>query len=168
MGFVLRDAVKGDCKAISDIYNHYVAGTTCTLATQEETLPQREAWFSAHGPSHPVLVVEEAGVVLGWAAVSTFNTRCGYRTTVEDSIYLRHDQRGRGLGRALLQELLRRSRAQGHHTVIAKISAEQDASVALHAAAGFKHAGRLRDVGFKFNRWIDVIYMQCMLEPAQT
>ena len=112
---------------------------------------------------HPVLVAEQGGEVVGWGSLSTFNPRRGYARTVEDSIYLRDDWRGRGLGRALLSTLIERARALGHHTIIAGASADQDASIALHAAHGFVEVARLREVGRKFDRWLDVVYLQKML-----
>lgn len=161
--FTIRPAVFGDCAAINEIYNHYVLTDTCTYQTEPDTLAERQAWFTVHGASHPVFVAELAGEVLAWGALSPFRPRGGYRFTVEDSIYVRHDCQRRGLGRALLIELLQAARMHGHRTVMAVISAEKTGSVALHEAFGFQRAGLLREAGYKFQTWLDVAYLQLML-----
>jgi L-amino acid N-acyltransferase YncA len=163
----IRPARREDCAAMRDIYNHYVLHDTCTYATEPESLDERQAWFGQHGGAHPVFVAEADDTVVGWASLSPFNPRCGYRTTVEDSIYLRHDWRGRGLGTLLLRHLVESAAAAGHHTIIAVISAEQAGSVALHARLGFVMAGRLTQVGRKFDGWLDLVHMQLTL-PAAT
>lgn len=159
----IRPALLADCVAINEIYNHYVRSDTCTYQTEPDTLAERQAWFEAHGAAHPVLVAEERGEVLAWGALSAFHPRVGYRFSVEDSLYVRHDRRHRGLGKALLGELLAAARAHGHHTVIALISAEKSPSIALHQRFGFTHAGTLRQAGYKFETWLDVVYLQLML-----
>ena len=159
----IRPARADDCAAINDIYNHYVLSDTCTYQTEPDSLAERGAWFERHGAGHPVLVAEQAGEVLAWGALSAFHPRVGYRFSVEDSMYVRHDQQRRGLGKALLSELLAAARAQGHRTVIALISADKPISIALHEAFGFEQAGLLRQAGFKFDTWLDVAYLQLML-----
>lgn len=161
--FTIRPAVLGDCAAINDIYNHYVFKDTCTYQTEPDSLAEREAWFERHVAGHSVLVAERAGEVLAWGALSAFHPRAGYRYSVEDSLYVRHDQRRRGLGKALLRELLEDARRHGHRTVIALISADKPGSIALHEAFGFRHAGLLREAGYKFQTWLDVAYLQLLL-----
>ena len=160
---LIRQAAAADLKAINAIYNYYVRHSTCTWETEPETQADREAWFGRHGPAHPVIVAESAGEVVGWGALSEYRARTGYRYTVEDSVYVRHDALRRGIGSALLAELLARGRKSGLHTVIAVIDGEQTASLALHAKHGFVEAGRLRELGFKFKRWLDVVNMQRLL-----
>ena len=159
----IRPAIAQDCSAINEIYNHYVRTDTCTYQTEPDTLVEREAWLAQHGGAHPVLVAEQDGQVLAWGALSRFHPRFGYRFSVEDSVYVRHDCLRRGLGRALLGELLRLAREAGHHTVIALISAEKAGSVALHEQFGFTRAADLREVGYKFDTWLDVAFLQLML-----
>ena len=160
----LRPAVAADVPAINNIYNHYVLHSTCTYQDAPEPLEEREAWFARRGPRQPVIVaVDAAGAVVGWGSLSAYHVRSAYRFTVENSIYLRHDLRGQGIGRLLLAELISLARSLGHHTIIAGIDAEQPVSVALHRRAGFEHVGRMKEVGFKFGRWLDVIYMQLVL-----
>ena len=159
----IRAATKEDLGAINAIYNHYVTQSTCTYQTEPETAEARAKWFAEHGGEHPVIVAVEGSEIVGWASLSPVHSRCAYRHTVEDSIYVRHDARGRGIGSRLLSTLIERARFLGHHTMVAHISADQEASVTLHRRHGFAEAGRLREVGLKFDRWLDVVYMQLML-----
>lgn len=160
----IRLATRDDLGVINGIYNHYVAHSTCTFQTGPETMAAREVWFGSHDPKiHPITVIEASGEILGWASLSPYHSRCGYRSTVEDSVYLRHDRLGRGMGRALLADLCERSRSIGHHTIIAGVSADQEASVVLHEKLGFVRVAHLREVGYKFDRWLDVIYLQRMI-----
>jgi phosphinothricin acetyltransferase len=159
----VRDATAADLPAIDAIYNHYVLTSTCTYQTEPTTPSERAAWFAEHDAAHPVTVAVRDGEIVGFGALSWFRTRWGYRFTVEDTVYIRADQQRCGIGRRLLDDLIGRARRAGHHTLIAGISAEQGPSVALHRAAGFTHVAEFRQVGFKFDQWLDVIFMQLML-----
>jgi phosphinothricin acetyltransferase len=159
----IRPAVLTDAAEISAIYNHYVRTSTCAYQEEPETLADRQAWLERHGGAHVVLVAEEVDGLAGWSSLSPFSERSAYRFTVEDSIYLRHDCCGRGLGRVLLDRLLAAARAGGFRSVVARISAEQTASIALHRRAGFREAGLLRRVGCKFGQWLDVVHLQIEL-----
>ena len=155
----VRPALPADIRAINAIYNHYVRTSTCTWHLTEETDEGRAAWLRQRGPAHPALVIEGDGKVLGWGSISTYNTRQGWSATVEDSIFIDHTQHGKGLGKQMLQELLRRAEAIGHTSVIARISGEQTPSLRLHASLGFEQAGVLRGVGHKFGQKLDCVYM---------
>ena len=155
----VRPAQQADIRAINAIYNHYVRTSTCTWHLTEETDEGRSAWLRQRGPAHPALVVETAGKVVGWGSLSTYNTRQGWSGTVEDSIFIEHTQHGKGLGKLMLTELLRRAETIGHSSVIARISGEQTPSLRLHASSGFEHAGLLRGVGLKFGQKLDCVYM---------
>ena len=159
----IRPALLEDCAAINEIYNHYVRCDTCTYQTEPDTLAERQAWFSRHDGKQPVLVAAEHGEVLAWGALSAFHPRVGYRFSVEDSLYVRHDRQHRGLGRALLRELLQAARSHDYHSVIALISADKPNSIALHQSLGFTTVGVLQQVGYKFETWLDVAYLQLML-----
>lgn len=158
----LRPATREDAGAINDLYNHYVHHSDCTLQIEPTTLAQRQAWFDAQG-GLPVLIAELEGEIVGWGALVKFNPREGYRFTLEDSIYLRHDRQGRGVGRVLLGALMEQAKALGAHRVIAKITAAQHPSLKLHQAMGFVEVGRLTEVGFKFDRWVDVVFLEARL-----
>jgi phosphinothricin acetyltransferase len=159
----LRPARPADLYAINAIYNHYVRHSTCTYQIEPDSIAERRRWFAIHDSRHPVLVAEVKDEVVAWGALSRYHARCAYDRTVEDSVYVRRDLRGRGLGRSLLSELLARARALQHHAVLALIDAEQPASVRLHESFGFQSAGRLREVGFKRKRWLDVVIYQLLL-----
>ena len=161
--YAIRPAQLGDVAAINEIYNHYVSHSTCTYQSEPVTLESGAEWFKAHDAEHPALVAEGDGGILGWASASMFHSRFGYRHTVEDSVYIRDGLHGRGLGTALLSDLLGRCKAIGHHAMIAGISADQEPSVALHKKFGFTEVARLKEVGRKFDRWLDVIYMEKLL-----
>ena len=161
IGLRIRPATVADAGSISAIYNHYVLNSTCTFHEGAESVADREAWIREHAGPHVVLVAEDVdGQVAGWASLSRFHQRPAFRFTVENSVYLREDCRGRGFGGRLLAELLAHARASGTRTVVAAISADQEASIALHRRFGFAEAGRLQAVGFKFGRWLDLVYMQ--------
>ena len=162
-GLTIRLAVQGDLAAVNEIYNHYVLHSTCTYQEEPSTAAEREVWFAGHGQSHPVTVAEEGGRVVGWASLSPFHARSAYRRTVENSVYVRHDCQGRGVGSMLLADSIGRAATLGHHTIIAGIDAEQTGSIALHRKFGFEQVAHLRQVGFKFGRWLDVVYMQKLL-----
>lgn len=140
--------------------------STCTFQEEPGTVEGRARWISEHGPRHPVLVAEDpAGTVVGWGSLSPYHPRSAYRHTVENSVYVHADQRRRGIGRALLAELVARARAAEHRLIVAAISADHPASLAQHAALGFDFVGTLRAAGLKFGRWIDVSYMQLSIAP---
>jgi phosphinothricin acetyltransferase len=159
----IRQAREDDASAIAAIYNHYIATSTCTFATAVEDEAQRRAWLGAHDDGHPATVAELGHEIVGWAALSAYRARPAYRHTVEISVYVRHDHHGRGIGRTLLVDLIARARTLGHHSIVACIAADQAPSLALHARCGFVETGRLRDAGRKFERWLDVVFMQLML-----
>ncbi len=162
----IRLATPEDLPAIHDLYNHYVLASTCTYQTEVEPLSARQAWFAGRGPAHPVTVAEVDGEVVGWAALSRFHPRSAYARTVENAVYVRHDRHRRGVGGALLADLIGRATVLGHHTIVALVDAEQLGSLALHEQHGFAPAGRLREAGFKFGRWLDVVYLQRLLGPT--
>ena len=169
MSIRIRNATVADLEAINDIYNFYVLHSTCTYQESPSTMEERKAWFAAHTERHPVtVVVDERDTVVGWGALNAFHSRCAYRFTVENSIYVHHEHHRQGIGRALLQDLLERVARLGHHSVLAVISADQLPSVELHRAMGFAEVGRFREIGFKFNQWLDVVYLQWFTPSAKT
>jgi L-amino acid N-acyltransferase YncA len=159
----LRPATESDLVAINDIYNHYVLHSTCTYQEEPELIEDRRRWFSQHGGKHPVIVAVADERVVGWGSLSVFHARSAYRHTVENSIYLHHQYLRQGIGSLVLQELIRRARDLGHHVIIAGMDGEQAGSIALHAKFGFEKVGHLKQVGFKFGRWLDVIYAELIL-----
>jgi len=164
----VRDAVAGDLPAITAIYAESVRNGTGTFeleAPDEAEMARRLAAVTALGL--PSLVAEIDGVVAGYAYAAPFRTRAAYRFTVEDSIYIDPDYRGRGVGLALLRELIARCEPMGVRRMLGVIGdAENLGSVALHAACGFEHIGAMKAVGWKFERWLDVVLMQLDIGPA--
>ena len=163
MDIRIRPATIHDLGRINEIYNYYVLHSTCTYQEVPHTAEERARWFEDHGAAHPIIVAESEDRVVGWGSLSRFHSRSAYRFSTENSIYVDHELQRRGIGGRLLADLIERGRAAGHHTIVAGIDGEQQASVAIHSKFGFEHVARLRQVGFKFNRWLDVIYMQVML-----
>jgi L-amino acid N-acyltransferase len=161
--YAIRPATDSDLVAINDIYNYYVLHSTCTYQEEPDSLEDRQRWFKHHGDKHPVIVAVADRQVVGWGSLSPYHPRSAYRHTVENSVYVHHEHFRKGIGALLLQDLIVRSRALGHKAIIALIDAEQTASVAVHSKFHFEKVGHLRQVGFKFGRWLDVIYMELTL-----
>lgn len=152
-----------DAEAIRAIYNAEVTSSTVTFDIAPRTVDEQRAWIEEHQGAHPALVALSDGAVAGFGSLSPFRERAAYATTVEDSVYVDERWRGRGVGRRLLGELVQLATRQGFHTVIARISGDNEPSIALHRAEGFAMVGVEREVGRKFGRWIDVTVMQRML-----
>jgi L-amino acid N-acyltransferase YncA len=165
--FTLRDATERDIPDMLEIYNHYVLNSTVTFDEDPLTLKELRAKFRhLRGQGYPWLVAQSPrGVVLGYAYVSPWKPKAAYRFTVEDSIYLGPASTGKGLGTALLSELLVRSKAAGIKEVIAVIADRgAEASIAIHKHFGFKETGHMGKVGFKFGRWLGTVLMQKSLK----
>lgn len=165
----IRPARVDDAQAIAAIYAWHVANGTATFDT---SAPDVAAWaekiadFAARG--FPFLVAERAGELVAYAYAARFRDRAAYAHTCEDSIYVAHDARGGGIGTALLSALIVAARASGFQQMLAVIGGGEPASVALHGKCGFVHAGRMRNVGKKFGRLLDTVYMQCDLREEET
>lgn len=159
----LRLARADDAEATRNIYNAEVTGSTVTFDLVPRSLEEQQAWIEERSGAMAVVVAEEAGEVVGFAALSPYRSRPAYSTTVEDSVYVRGDQRGTGVGRLLLAEIVDVAGARGFHTVMARIVGGHDASIGLHRSLGFELVGVEKEVGRKFGRWLDVVLMQRML-----
>jgi L-amino acid N-acyltransferase len=165
MQIVIRDATENDLPAINDIYNEEVMIGTATWDEEPWTFGQRREWFSKLGDeSTPVLVAEVNGVVRGFAYLSWYRPKSGYRYTREDTIYIHRDCRARGLGTPLLSALLQRARAAKMHLLVAVITSDNEASISLHRGLGFEESGRLRECGFKFGKWLDIVEMTKVID----
>lgn len=160
----VRRARTGDAEAIRAIYNAEVTGSTVTFDMVPRAPAEQLEWLAGHGGAHPAVVATESGEVAGFGSLSPFRDRPAYATTVEDSVYVAAAWRGRGVGRLLLAELVRLASDHGFHTVLARISGDNEPSIALHRGQGFALVGVEREVGRKFGRWIDVTVMQRMLQ----
>jgi L-amino acid N-acyltransferase len=159
----VRLAQPADAEAIRDIYNHWVTTSTVTFDLVPRSLAQQETWLRTRSGAHAVLVAVDGSEVVGFGALSPYRDRPAYATTVEDSVYVRSDRQGAGLGRLLLDELIKLATQHGFHTVMARVVGGHEASIAVHRAAGFELVGTEREIGRKFNRWLDVVVMQRLL-----
>jgi L-amino acid N-acyltransferase YncA len=159
----IRRATLADAEPIRQIYNLEVTGSTATLDLVPRSAEEQAAWMVAHSGVYPVVVADQGGEVVGFASLSPYRPRPGYATAVEDSIYVAAEKRGNGIGRALLGEAISMARTHGFHSIVARVSATQQASVALHQACGFDFVGVEREIGRKFGRWIDVAILQLLL-----
>jgi phosphinothricin acetyltransferase len=162
--FSIRDATEADLPAIFAIYNDAILNSTATWDLTEVLPAEQLLWLDEHQePYCAIVACDDNGTVCGWASLSRYRVKPGYRFSVEETVYIHTDHHRLGLGRLLVMEVVERARAGGFRTILAKISADNEASIALHAALGFVDAGRERQVGFKFGRWLDLATMQLML-----
>jgi len=156
----VRPAALMDLPEIYSIYNYAVLNTTATFQDVPESQTYPLQWFRSHQKSKlPILIAFEQGVV-GWASLSPYHPRSGYRFTAETAVYVREDRQGQGIGRALLRSLIDEASILGLHKLVALIEKENVASIKLHASVGFVEAGTMHEVGFKFGRWLDVVIME--------
>jgi phosphinothricin acetyltransferase len=172
----IRLAELADAAAILAIYNVEVLESTNTFDMVPRSLAEQEAWILEHSGVHPALVATDdpgpgltgpvganGELVLGFGSLSAFRERSGYSATAEDSVYVDRAQRGRGVGRALLAELLVLASAHGFHSLIARIAGHNEVSIGLHKEAGFELVGVEREVGRKHRQWLDVVELQRLL-----
>jgi L-amino acid N-acyltransferase YncA len=157
---IIRLAILEDLGAITEIYNDAILKTVATFDTEPKTVEEQKHWFESHGPKYPILVAEQDTVIVGWASLSQWSNRCAYSDTAEISLYIREDQRGKGIGHKLLEAIIDAGQNVDLHTVIARIAEGNEVSIHLHEAVGFKHIGIMKQVGRKFGRLLDVYMMQ--------
>jgi phosphinothricin acetyltransferase len=160
---VIRPADAADLPAIAEIYNDAVLHSTATFDTQPWTKDVQARWLQQHGHPYAVLVDDQKGEVMGWASLGPYRPKVAYRLTVEDSVYVRSDVQGGGIGALLLARLLEVAADNGFHAVIARIVDGNPTSERLHRRLGFRRVGVEREVGRKFERWLDVVVMQKVL-----
>jgi L-amino acid N-acyltransferase len=162
----IRDAGEGDIQAIAEIYNDAVAHTTAIWNDVLVDAANRAAWLAdRRRAGYPVLVAVDAGDgVLGYASFGDFRPFDGYRHTVEHSVYVRHDRRGKGVGKALMAALIERARETGKHVMVAAIEAGNAGSIRLHENLGFTPVGHMKQVGAKFGQWLDLAFLQLTLD----
>ena len=164
---MIRDATEHDLPAIRAIYNDAVLNTTAIWNEQPVDLANRQAWFSARqAQQYPILVAVDNDEVTGYASFGDWRPFEGFRYSVEHSVYVRNDQRGKGLGPHLMQALIERARSCGKHVMVAAIESGNLASICLHERLGFVTTGQMPQVGIKFGRWLDLTFMQLTLNPG--
>ena len=160
-GLRVREAVAADLPAILAIHNEVVATSTAIFSEEPSTLEERTTWWQGRiGQGYPLLVAATGDDVAGFASFGDFRTWPGYRFTVEHSVHVRHDRRGQGIGQRLMQALLPRAAALGKHVMVGGIDATNAGSIRFHERLGFTRVGHLREVGRKFDRWLDLALLQ--------
>jgi phosphinothricin acetyltransferase len=164
----IRPAREADLPEILEIYNHVILNTTAVYAYEPHTLEMRKAWYEAKiRDGHPLIVAEDAGRVVGLSTYGPFRAWPAYKYTVENSVYVAADRRGKGIARLLIQPLIDTARSQHYHAIIAGIDAANEASLRLHRSFGFEEVAHFREVGYKFGRWLDLKFLELLLEtPA--
>jgi L-amino acid N-acyltransferase YncA len=160
---LIRHATPADAEAIRSIYNYEVEHETATFDLVPRSLEDQLDWQNARQGAFCVFVAERAGEVVGFGALSPYKERAAYRTSVEDSVYVRRDLGRLGIGRAIVGHLLETAKDGGFHAVMARITTLSEGSIALHTQMGFELVGIEREIGRKFNKWLDVALMQCLL-----
>lgn len=160
---LLRNATVADAEAIRAIYNHEVENSLVTFDLVPRSFAEQQDWIREREGALGAIVAEVDGAVVGFASLSPYRSRPAYNTTVENSIYVSEAARGLGVGKRLLEELIKMAKARGFHTVLAHIAGGHEASIALHHSVGFVVVGVQKEVGRKFGKWLDVTVMQHML-----
>jgi phosphinothricin acetyltransferase len=166
---IIREAREVDVPALLAIYNHVILHTTAVYTYEPQTLSARQSWYAEKLASgYPVYVAEEAGQVVGFSSYGPFRAWPAYKYTIENSVYVTEEQRGKGVGKLLIRPLIESAHARGFHAIIAGIDASNDASLRLHASFGFLEVAHFKQVGYKFGRWLDLKFMELLLDtPAQ-
>ena len=161
--FRIRDATEQDIPAIRDIYCDTVVNSIATLDTEPPSLERQTDWFRRHGGRFPVLVAESDAAVVGWASLSVWNDRGAYLYTSEASLYIAADHRRRGIGTSLMDALIARARELDYHVIIARVVRTNETSREMMRGLGFQDVGIIREVGYKFDQWLDMCVLQLLL-----
>lgn len=160
----IREATPADLEEIREIYNQAVRETTSTWDHRTRSAEDHQAWYATkQEEGFPLLVAEEAGQVIGYASYGRFRPHAGYAHTMEHSVYVHPDHQRAGLGRRLLEQLIVLARQRGVHALVGGLSADNAASLGLHAALGFSEVARMPEVGRKFDRWLDLVLVELIL-----
>jgi len=156
----IRTAKIDDLNEITEIYNQAILKTVATFDTEEKTIDERKKWFKEHGGKNPLIVAEKDDIILGWAALSKYSTRCAYSDTAEISLYVKGDFQDRGIGKKLMEKIVQEGKKAGLHVIIARITDGNEKSIHLHKSVGFENVGIMKEVGWKFGKRLDVYLMQ--------
>ena len=160
----IRTATEADLPQLLDIYNHVILNTTAVYNYDVHTLEMRQEWFAQKQQKGlPVFVAEEENVIVGFSTYGPFRAWQAYQFTVENSVYVKEGCRGKGIAKLLMQPVIDSAKAAGMHTIVAGIDATNKASIHLHQQFGFKEVACFKEVGYKFDRWLDLAFLQLML-----
>ena len=160
---MIRPAREGDNAQIAAIWNLEAIGTAATTDTEPRSADAQRAWLAAHTDDYPALVAAVDDVVVAFGGLTPYRAKPSYARTVEDSVYVKDGWRGKGLGGLILDALLAHARRRGHRSMVARVTAENEASLRLHQHHGFVRVGHEREIAFKLGRWLDVLTLQRLL-----
>jgi phosphinothricin acetyltransferase len=162
---LIRQATANDLPTLLEIYNHIILTTTAVYDYEPHTIEMRNKWFKEKQEKQfPVFVAEKNNKIVGFSSYGTFRAWEGFKYTVENSIYVASDCRGQGIGKLLLPPLIEAAANQNIHAIVAGIDATNLTSIALHEKYGFKKVACFKEVGFKFDRWLDLVFMERIIE----
>jgi L-amino acid N-acyltransferase YncA len=165
MKIKIRPAVFSDLDTILEIVNHQILHSTSNYDYEPHDFETQKVWFEAKTEKNlPVIVAEFENAPIGYATYGSFREKIGYQYTVEHSVYVAQEFIGKGVGKLLLAELIKLAKKQGFHVMIGAIDADNAGSIAFHEKFGFKSVGTIREVGYKFDHWLDLVFMQLILE----
>lgn len=168
MDYNIRTAKNDDLKFILNILNYEIKHGTAVYDYEEKSLADLQIWYLEKiEKNYPLLVVELEDKVIGYATYGAFRPREGYKFTIEHSVYMHQDHYGKGLGKLLMQKLIPIAKENGYHSMIGVVDASNSGSCNFHLNLGFKEAGRLKEAGFKFEKWLDVVFFQLNLNESQ-
>lgn len=160
----IRKATIDDIKDITSIYNEAILKTVATFDTEKKSIDEQKTWFESHGSENPIIVAEYNGIITGWASLSLWSDRCAYSDTAEISVYVKEKYQKKGIGKKLMQEIVKEGEKSGLHTIIARITSGNEGSVNLHKSVGFEHIGVMKECGYKFGKRLDVYLMQLIYD----
>jgi phosphinothricin acetyltransferase len=161
---IIRHATENDLPEILGIYNDVIINTTAVYDYEPHTLEMRQQWFKTkQEQGFPVFVATENEKIVGLSSIGPFRAWAAYKFSVENSVYVASDSRGKGIGKLLLPPLIEAAKNLGLHTIIAGIDATNEASIKLHRHFGFEEVAHFKEVGFKFNRWLDLKFLQLVI-----
>lgn len=161
---VIRQATHNDLPQMLEIYNDVIVNTTAVYNYDPHTLQMRTEWFDAkQQQGFPVFVAEEKNNILGFSTIGPFRAWQAYKFTVENSVYVKSDCRGKGIGKLLLPPLIDAAKSLGLHAIVAGIDATNEVSIALHKQFGFEEVAHFKEVGYKFDRWLDLKFLELIV-----
>lgn len=161
---MLREATEKDLQEILEIYNYAILNTTAVYTYKAQSMEERKSWFlEKKEKGYPVFVFEENDQVLGFATYGPFRAWPAYKYTIEHSVYVKNGYWGRGIGRMLMQEIIRHASQKGYATLVAGIDSKNEVSIKIHEKFGFNYTGTIKRAGYKFGAWLDLVFYQLML-----
>lgn len=161
---IVRRAIENDLQQILEIYNEAIINSTAVFQYDPHTIEMRKEWFAQkQKDGFPVFVAEDNNVIVGFSTFGPFRNWQGYKYSVEHSIYVKDGERGKGIGKLLMQPLIDTARQMNLHTIIAGIDADNKASIGFHKQFGFVEVAYFKEVGYKFDKWLDLVFMQLMI-----